>query len=162
MTRINTIDPQLLPMPWLVAEYRELPRILNRVVLSGAFKGVPKTYRMGEGHVSFFGDKLAWLHYRHELLRAELIKRGSKELAIDTKGTMRWLMRTQLKLCGDWTPGVVDHFVNLQRLKENWLKSKRMNPAALNTWLLDVVLHHKLPAAMRFALIPIGECHEQA
>jgi deoxyribonuclease (pyrimidine dimer) len=157
MTRINTIEPKLLPMPWLVAEYRELPRVLNQVACSGAFKEVPSSYRMGEGHVSFFGDKLAWLHYRHELLRAELMRRGSKELAIDTKAVLRRLMRSHLDLCGDWNPGVVDHFVNLQRLKDSWLRSKRMCPSGLNTWLLDVILHHKLPAAMRFELLPIGE-----
>jgi hypothetical protein len=154
MTRINTIDPKLLPMPWLVAEYRELPRILNRVAEGKPFSAIPESYCMGAGHVSFFGDKLAWLHYRHEQLRAELIQRGSVGLQICTAAAFRTAMAKSLHLCGDWTPKPYDHFINLDRLKASWLKAKRMDPGKLEAWLAEAVRHHQLPNWIRFELIP--------
>lgn len=144
MTRINTIDVDLLPMPRLVAEYRELPRILNRVAAGKPFPLVPVNYCMGEGHVSFFGNKLNWLYVRHERLRKELQRRGSAA-AIDCNEAYRKCMHRHPKLCKSfWKPEHADHLTNLRRLEESWTKAKRMDNDALPSWLRVVVKRHNL------------------
>ncbi len=82
MTRINLIDPQYLTDKHLMAEYRELPRIFT-AVLKAQDAGkkpsnydIPKQYKLGKGHVTFFYNKCMWLSNRYELLYKELCKRG--------------------------------------------------------------------------------------
>ena len=64
MTRINTVDACDLTNEWLIAEVRELPRIVNelrdhpeRLVL----KDIPKQYTLASGHVKFYRNKLLHL-----------------------------------------------------------------------------------------------------
>lgn len=146
MTRINTIDPALLPMPWLVAEYRELPRILNRVADGKPFPSIPATYRMGEGHVSFFGNKLHYLYKRHALLRAEMLKRGAKA-NIELTAAYEAALQAYPRLCQDWTPSAADHFINLARLQESWFRAKKMNPDEYFAWMFKILVHHDIPTA---------------
>lgn len=144
MTRINTIDVDLLPMPWLVAEYRELPRIINRVASGQPYEVVPATYRMGTGHVSFFGNKLNWLYQRHEQLRAELRERGGCP-TMDCNKAYKECMKLYPKLCkSHWQPEAEDHLVNLRRLEERWTTAVRMNTVELPRWLNMVVKRHNL------------------
>src|SRR5690606_42130831 len=61
---------------------RELPRVLNAVArnLGEDVKveaQVPPTYRMGQGHVTFFVDKLLYLYKRHQVLSAEMVFRAA-------------------------------------------------------------------------------------
>ena len=60
MTRINLVDPSELCDQHLLAEHRELTRIPNAVA-RGRFSlvGQPADYKLGEGHVRFFFDKLS-------------------------------------------------------------------------------------------------------
>lgn len=77
MTRINLLPVDQLPDQHLMAEYRELPRIVNAVIcgrLSGA--GAPTTYVLGTGHVKFFADKIDFLHARYTKIWDELLYRG--------------------------------------------------------------------------------------
>lgn len=71
MTRINVIDPELLSNEHLGAEYRELPRVFG-LVRDLIHKGktpkdilIPSHYRLGQGHVTFFYDKLRYLSNRY-------------------------------------------------------------------------------------------------
>lgn len=121
MTRINTIDPSLLTNEHLVAELRELPRIPNSIASSKAkvdLKAIPETYRLGEGHVKFFYNKLAWLQARHTALRAEYFKRTGKDFSILIDWT--WLDNSLLKtaLFNSWQPTLTDHAANIARIKE--------------------------------------------
>ena len=77
MTRINLISPSELCDQHLLAEHRELTRIPNAVA-KGKFnlKGQPVDYKLGEGHVRFFFDKLAFLKERYDLLHKECLARG--------------------------------------------------------------------------------------
>lgn len=77
MTRINLVPPQELCDQHLLAEHRELTRIPNAVV-KGKFslKGQPIDYKLGEGHVRFFFNKLGFLKKRYDLLHAECKARG--------------------------------------------------------------------------------------
>lgn len=62
MTRINVISPKELSDQWLLAEYRELPRIIlqQRIYIGDA----PEKYCLGKGHV-----KWAVLHANYCLWR---------------------------------------------------------------------------------------------
>lgn len=77
MTRINLVPPQELCDQHLLAEHRELTRIPNAVA-KGKFslKGQPSDYKLGEGHVRFFFNKLGFLKKRYDLLYAECKARG--------------------------------------------------------------------------------------
>lgn len=62
MTRINLVPPAELCDQHLLAEHRELTRIPNAVA-KGKYhlKGQPAEYKLGEGHVRFFFNKMAFL-----------------------------------------------------------------------------------------------------
>ena len=56
MTRINVVPVSELSDQWLIAEYRELPRVLK-----GSFSilGAPKQYKLNKGHIKwarYFGQ----------------------------------------------------------------------------------------------------------
>ena len=77
MTRINLISPKELCDQHLLAEHRELTRIPNAVA-KGKFhlKGQPEEYKLGEGHVRFFFNKMAFLKRRYDELHTECKARG--------------------------------------------------------------------------------------
>lgn len=79
MTRINLVPPEELCDQHLLAEHRELTRIPNAVA-RGKFSltGQPEDYKLGEGHVRFFFNKLDFLHKRYAALHAECLARGFK------------------------------------------------------------------------------------
>lgn len=77
MTRINLVPPSELCDQHLLAEHRELTRIPNAVA-KGKFnlQGQPADYKLGEGHVRFFFNKLAFLKRRYDELHQECKARG--------------------------------------------------------------------------------------
>ena len=77
MTRINLVPPSELCDQHLLAEHRELTRIPNAVA-KGKFnlQGQPMDYKLGEGHVRFFFNKLAFLKRRYDELHQECKARG--------------------------------------------------------------------------------------
>ena len=77
MTRINLVPPAELCDQHLLAEHRELTRIPNAVA-KGKYhlKGQPTEYKLGEGHVRFIFNKMAYLKKRYDLLNVECKARG--------------------------------------------------------------------------------------
>ncbi len=77
MTRINVVPVEELCDQHLLAEHRELTRIPNAVA-KGKFslEGQPRDYKLGEGHVRFFFDKLGYLKKRYTDLHNECLMRG--------------------------------------------------------------------------------------
>lgn len=77
MTRINLVPPSELCDQHLLAEHRELTRIPNAVA-RGKYSliGQPLDYKLGEGHVKFFYDKLFFLFCRYNKLHEECHKRN--------------------------------------------------------------------------------------
>ena len=73
MTRVNLVDPKLLIDEHLVAEYREIKRIANNPPKNN---NIPSSYVLGQGHVTFFKDKLDYIRYRHNLITREMRRRG--------------------------------------------------------------------------------------
>lgn len=128
MTRINTIDPSDLTDEWLVAEWRELPRIPNSI-LSGkakiALNKVPTQYKLGAGHVLFFYNKLAYLQKRHTLICEEMDRRGinrDKSITVDLSSLDPILKAC---LCKDWQPTSRDHNINIERFQVRFDLRKR-------------------------------------
>lgn len=77
MTRINLVHPAELSDQHLMAEYRELPRMVS-FIQAWIDKGCPEvtqlTYTMGKGHMKFFLNKSQWLTQRHARLVEELLR----------------------------------------------------------------------------------------
>lgn len=68
MTRINVgIDPSELNRAMLLAEHREIKRIPN-CIRKGRYNlsGIPTEFKLGNGHVKFFYNKLLYLQKRYE------------------------------------------------------------------------------------------------
>lgn len=59
MTRINVVPVEELSDAWLIAEYRELPRVLNG---NFSIKDAPNRYKLGTGHVKL-DRKLPYLFW---------------------------------------------------------------------------------------------------
>lgn len=78
MTRINSsIRPIELCDKMLLAEHREIVRIPN-VIKSGKadLNNIPQDFRLGQGHVKFFYNKIEYLHKRYVDIRIECIVRN--------------------------------------------------------------------------------------
>jgi deoxyribonuclease (pyrimidine dimer) len=79
MTRINLISVEELSDQHLIAEFRELPRIVNAVINGKAIiKNIPEFYTLGKGHVKFFYNKILFLAERYAQIYAEMKYRGFK------------------------------------------------------------------------------------
>lgn len=145
MTRINTIAPALLPTPWLMAEYRELPRIINHVAaLPAVLDCSIATYRMGAGHVKFFYNKLHWLHQRHRDIRLALQERfPDTNFTIDTSEAYMECLGHSPDLCNPflWEPLGIDHITCLSRLHARW----KGNQVDWLSFLCAVIKEHPLP-----------------
>lgn len=101
MTRINAhIPPAKLCDQHLVAEYREILRT-NALAIKRARKegkemlsNIQQSFTLGSGHVTFFYDKLLYIHLRFNSLRSELINRGMNatiEWQLDEIEEFKWL-----------------------------------------------------------------------
>jgi deoxyribonuclease (pyrimidine dimer) len=123
MTRINTVHPRDLTDQWLLAEWRELPRIVNELEKHPTrFKpaDIPSNYTLNTGHVKFFRNKLLFLAKRHRALKRELRQR---EIAHDkrVKVELFYLSDTIKKQAlNDWTPHSDDHNILIERLQERF------------------------------------------
>lgn len=111
MTRINTIDPNLLLDQHLTREYQEITRVSTLSRPYTKADRVPKEYVLGTGHVIFFYDKGLYLADRCEKLYVECIRRGFnveyKQYRPHPAGMNNW-----------WEPSISDHLHNLSRLQE--------------------------------------------
>lgn len=114
MTRINVVPPETLTDQHLLAEYRELPRVLPlaaAAVRRGIVLGPPR-YTLGKGHVTFFYSRTDYLVGRHAVIVMELLRRGynlsrrEPLVAVVGYGVSKW------------QPTERDISVNLERLRE--------------------------------------------
>lgn len=122
MTRVNCVPPEVLTDRHLVAEWKEIPRILTLIrnqLQSGGIKPVPETYRLGTGHMQFFADKANWILCRLTELNNEMINRGMRP----SKDLMKSYIKAVEELPPEvklslWEPTPEDQQLNLSRLKE--------------------------------------------
>lgn len=80
MTRINVVPVTELHDKHLLAEYRELPRVFGAARKwhdrGGDVDDLPRTYRLGKGHVLFFYNHLQYCFNRQFYLYGECLARG--------------------------------------------------------------------------------------
>lgn len=87
MTRINVVPVESLTRQHLISEWRELPRCFSLAYKASQSSKPwtdkqPKNFCMGNGHVTFFYDKLGFLAKRHAALVVEMLSRGYKPTMI--------------------------------------------------------------------------------
>jgi deoxyribonuclease (pyrimidine dimer) len=123
MTRINTIAPSDLTNEWLLAEWRELPRIVNELEKHPKrfnLSKIPEDFTLNTGHVLFFRDKLLFLAKRHREIKKELKLRSiahSKKVRVE----LHYLTPEIKNLaCNDWQPTSKDHDILIERLQERF------------------------------------------
>lgn len=121
MTRINLVPPSELHRKHLQAEYYELPEIF-RLVRARQAKGfspttmhIPSTYRFGEGHKTFFYDKLKWLAWRHLALKIEMKCRG---YSVNMLSVTSIFSDLDPYWWGDWTPSEADIQLSRDRIEQ--------------------------------------------
>lgn len=132
MTRINLIKPSELSDQWLIAEYRELPRVLK-----GKFNtsNAPIRYKLGTGHVKWARQYGLFLQNRFTKLIKEMQYRGFKTNFNDD---LCKYITNDIK--NDYKPDLADLTINKERLiekykeKPNFYKwTKREKPKFLKT-----------------------------
>lgn len=75
MTRINVVPVEELSDAWLIAEYRELPRVLKG---NFSIKDAPNRYKLGTGHVKWARKHALFVLDRYRSLVEEMKYRGFK------------------------------------------------------------------------------------
>lgn len=124
MTRINVVPPQELHRLHLIAEYRELPGIFYKVrghQMIGRRPDVltiPDTYRYGEGHQSFFYNKLMFLNNRQILIVLEMQRREYSPRHLQPLRNV--FSDLYPHWWGDWVPDEAALALNRQRLLEQY------------------------------------------
>lgn len=135
MTRVNLVDPQNLADQHLFAEWREIkmvPAALRRSLKTRSknsiIAGIPKSYTLNTGHVTFFFDKMSWLANRYVELECELISR-SYDLADHSTMDIFFKDIPHEFIGGeDWQPTASEIAINVERInlrlneKPTWYK----------------------------------------
>lgn len=114
MVRINLIEPVKLADQHLIAEYNEILMLLGYVRKYPEVIDISEEYTLGKGHIKFFKNKLLYLKNRHELLKAEMKKRG---FAINISINLNEFNN---ELINDWKPKTKDFKIIKERLVEKF------------------------------------------
>jgi deoxyribonuclease (pyrimidine dimer) len=80
-----------------------IPPLLRKNVQTGKIRRlqIPKSFVLGTGHMTFWLDKMFYLHNRHQMLTAEMISRGFNP---DITLTLDVDLAKSYGLYNDWTP----------------------------------------------------------
>lgn len=119
------VPPEKLTDQHLIAEYRELPIAYGQLKYNNfqIKSKIPKTFTLGQGHITFFKDKFVYLQKRFYKLKEEMVNRGFvpmmefPDISILDKG-----------LLNDWEPTEEDNRIIRKRilekiqLKPEWYK----------------------------------------
>lgn len=123
MTRINVVSPSELSDAWLLAEYRELPRVILQQVNTA---DAPKKYLLGAGHVKWAKKHSSFVVARYVELCREMKSRGFKVNFSCDNLTDYHLGHTYVKDCNFYEISAEDIALNRQRLIERY----KSNPNA--------------------------------
>jgi len=119
MIRINCVPVHELSDAHLIAEYREIPRVVTLAAKAVARKSFfqPDCYTLGKGHLHFFYTRLGYLSGRHAALIEELKQRVYTPMhsAIRRED----FPSTPSKLWGSWQPSQRDLQLGRQRIHRN-------------------------------------------
>lgn len=111
MTRINCIPVKELEDKYLLAEYREMPRISKAARFPKNKELFPNNYKMGTGHVKFFYDKGKYLSNRFDSIVKELKNRGFNLSYTNYR-------QHPTGLNNDWQPTIDDEMINASRIDD--------------------------------------------
>lgn len=133
LTRINVTDPKTLHRVHLIAEIRELPRVMTLARKStqnfhnryqwALKKHPPAQYVLGTGHVNFFVDKIAFLNERYKALCNEWRGRGYNINQISEEDLLRNIDKSFM---GNYTPTQDAIQLNMQRINQRLRESENV------------------------------------
>ena len=127
MTRINLVPPQELCDQHLLAEYRELPRVIT---LARIIDDVPRHFILGTGHVMFFYNKMTFLLRRYNSIVRELRKRNfclDPHLVINVERSARKKLFSNVWFCKVYTPSKAEIAISRKRIKQRMPKKPRFS-----------------------------------
>lgn len=126
MTRINIgIKPAKLIDQHLVAEYRELPRVLTLACKSKPNISIPKSFKLGIGHCKFFYSRLEYLHKRYSSLVLEMKTRGFKVNLDIVSSVLNDFHKAPKHLYNDYQPTKADVLIIQARIIASISKIKK-------------------------------------
>ena len=100
------IPPKHLRDAELEMEQSFIPLILNRIIKGLAVTtNLPKHFKLGEGHMRFFYDKLHYLHARYLEIGRECVARGVGAFTFDLSNDWN---KVPSDLYNDWNPNRMD------------------------------------------------------
>jgi len=122
MTRVNVVPVESLHRAHLIAEWREIPRILPLAYKASQSSKPwthkqPSAYKLSTSHVIFFYDKLGYIADRHAQLTAEMIRRGYKP-SYTSSLREEWQDKIPAAYWKDYTPTAEAIEINLARINE--------------------------------------------
>ena len=122
MTRVNLVEVEDLADQHLFAEWRELkmvPASLRRSLktksIQNILKGIPEKYTLNTGHVSFFFNKMVFLHNRYLKLTEELKNRNYNITEHDADEIFFSDVPAEFKQL-EWSPTKDEIQVNINRI----------------------------------------------
>ena len=115
MTRINLVPVQELSDQHLIAEYRELPRVIKQSI---NVDNAPNEYCLGKGHMKWARKHLSFILNRYALLCEEMKCRGFK-----VNFSAGFLLQYALKNCdkslmNNYNPTQKDICISRNRIQE--------------------------------------------
>lgn len=151
MTRINLMDVSLLTDQHLFAEYREITRVPQAVnkslvnkSIDSIIKSVPESFRLNQGHVKFFYDKLLFIESRYFALRDELLKRNFNITLKDDVVLYRNTIPEEFYK--DFIPNKIDMTISVERIIEK-INDKpllyKLNKQSINSteYIITIIDH---------------------
>lgn len=123
MTRVTILDPSDLTNEWLLANHREIPRIVNELIEHPerlVLKDIPKQFTLGNGHIKYFRNKLLYIAKLHQATIEECKKRGINYDKSITVELDKLPDHIKMFCLNDWTPSREDHRVLILRLIERF------------------------------------------
>lgn len=108
MTRINIVPVKELSDQWLIAEYRELPRVLKQNI---NIDNAPNNYILGKGHMKWARKHGLFTSRRMQEIIKEMHYRGFKTNFLSDLSSY---VKDNIKL--DYKPDLKDLELNKERL----------------------------------------------
>lgn len=134
MTRINCIPVEELTREHLIAEYREIPRVVplaHKAWLRGENpEAMPGYYVLGNGHVRFFYARLGYIRQRFFKLVNEMERRGYTCNFNDVPQEYFEMPTAWRK---DWTPTHMAMDLNRKRIEKRLEESRKKSQKAQET-----------------------------
>ena len=117
MTRINVVPVEELSDQWLIAEYRELPRVIKQKI---DISDAPEKYCLGKGHMKWARKHWRFIFDRLYYIKEEMKNRGFKP-NFDVEGLFKYGKKIPVSLEDCWYfPTTIDFKLNQQRLIEKY------------------------------------------